>query len=524
MEGILRDRFNCVDILSGEKEANEPSICNFKNAYEAIELLHRHINSNSMIVIHGDVDVDGIGSTYELNRFMLWMGVLNRVSFLINKEKIHGIGEAHVEYFKRNKIGLLIVLDSSSNELESIKGMDCDVIVIDHHEVNHNELSGDTMGGKYYIVNNVISNKDTSSLKGYIPEIEGYEADENMSCGLVVYELLRIYMRVYKGGSRILEDNLLYQWAGVTLFTDVIKLDTERNQYYIDKTVHSVDTELALSQMLKSVNKYKSTLDKTTINFSIAPRINKAIRAGASREALSIVLNKPYNLKELDKYKEAQERVIKEVCEEGVEGIRGVKVIDRGYRSYSGVIGNKLVGKLGRSIVVCSYNSSSGLYEGSFRGSKGGVDYLGYIQREYPSIYVQGHKGAFGIKGSLRELEGIMEGIDGIEPKGIKRDYITAGEMEDSLKGVHHIDSMEEFKKRRGLLRLAIANSKLSSDEAIEIRVKNRGDYKGEWYGNYGEYEIEGLRCKVFEEIGGSEWISIYVEYTNGIDIYAKRV
>lgn len=534
MEHFLYDLFEEASIISGEETSEKPSLCNFINARKAIEMLNKHIKDTLPIAVHSDVDVDGIGSTYEIFTMIRWLGAINKTGFLINKEKVHGISEKHVEYFKTHKAGLLIILDSSTNELEYIKDMNCDVLVIDHHEVLHNELCGKTLGGEYVIVNNMVDNEETSSLQEVIEDptaiITPYKAEKRMSCGLVIYELLRLYQLVYKMRN-LIEEGMLYQWAGVTLFTDAIPLSNSRNQYYIEKTVHSMDLEPSLKQMVRRLNEYQCGLDKTFINFYLAPRINKAIRAGASTEALDIVLNRPRDIRNLDVYRKQQEEATKDL-------LVGVKVglhKDDNYalkditgsginRNYCGVIAAKLCDATRKNSVVCLRNESTGLVEGSFRGRLTGPDYRGYFEEKCPGVYAQGHASAFGFKIDKEQLESIMDSLHEIEPKGNShRFYLTAGDMPEDLKGTHHIDDMIQFKKQRGLVKLAMANSKLSSEESINIMVLNPDDLELDWRGKMGYCNIMGLRCMAFEELV-TEWLSIYVEYSNDISIYVKNV
>lgn len=534
MEQFLYDLFDVADIISGETTADKPPLCNFINSRKAIEMINKHIQDDLPIAVHSDVDVDGIGSTYEIFTFIRWLGAINKTGFIINKEKVHGISAKHSDYFKTHKAGLLIILDSSTNEIEYIKDMNCDVLVIDHHEILHNELSGKTLGGEYVIVSNMIDNESTEELQEIIDDptaiITPYKTEKRMSCGLVIYELLRIYQIVYQM-QNLIEEGMLYQWAGITLFTDAIPLSNSRNQYYIEQTVHSMDLELSLKQMVKQINKYQSGLDKTFINFYLAPRINKAIRAGASQEALDIVLNRPSDIKNLDVYKQQQEEATKDL-------LVGVKVglnkedhyalkditglgIDR---NYCGVIAAKLCDTTKKNSVVCIRNERTGLMEGSFRGRLTGPDYRGYFEEKCPGVYAQGHASAFGFKIDKEQLESIMDSLNEIEPKGDShRFYLTAGDMPDSLKGTHHIDDMTEFKRQRGLLKLAMANSKLSSEESINIMVLNPWNLEIDWKGKMGYYSIMGLKCMAFEEVN-TEWLSIYVEYTNDISIYVKNV
>ena len=548
MSEFLKDRYgDLASVLDGNEEAREPKICNFINTVKASEMLHRHIHCGSKIAIHCDVDVDGIGSGYIMRTMLEKLGVMRNVGFLINEKKEHGIDQKHCDYFLNNKIGLMVILDSASNDLEFIRQMNCDVIVVDHHEILHSELVGNTLSGQYIIVSNMVDNVDTAELKGALEsagvdssEVEPYKTDSAMSCGLVLYEFLRVYQKLYNLGN-IVQDTMLYQWAGVTLLTDAIRLSTERNQYYMDKTVHSMGIEPCLSQIVKNVSAYRPRIDKTVINYSIAPRINKAIRAGASRVALDLVLNAPQRLIELDVYRAKQEEAINQALSLPVYGLihpeeKRFALIDitgTGIeKSYCGVIASKLVSKTGLNTAVCIYNPAINKYEGSFRGRIGYCNYREKFESLYEldegeAIFAQGHASAFGFKATGEQLNIIMQSINSVEPeRGSKKFYLTAGELDDSEKGIHHIDDMLKFKKEQGLVRLSMANSKLSTEEEINIMVKRPANLEIEWFNENkkaGNCEILGIQCRVFGELT-SDWIEIYLEFSKEITAYARNM
>lgn len=535
MENFLTDKFEEAAIISGDIMATEPGYCNFVNTARAIQLIHSHMSDALPIAVHTDVDMDGIMSAYEIFKMLSWQGVIRKTGFIINKEKEHGIKARHAEYFSEHKIGLLIVLDSSSNELEHIKNMDCDVIVIDHHDILHDELRGKTRGGEYIIVSNMVDNTETSEINSLISRsgviLEKYTCEKRMSCGLVLYELLRVYQLAYSTKD-LIGEGLLYQCAGITLFTDMIPLCTARNQYYIEKTVHSNNTEPCLKQMAQQISRYQTGLDKSFINFYLAPKINKAIRAGASQEALDIVMNRPGDIKQLDRYKELQEEATANIMQGVISGTDKddkytmKDITDTNIaKSYCGVIAAKLCDQTKKNTVVCSLNRYTNMYEGSFRGRHTGPDYRGFFEDTYPDMYAQGHSAAFGFRATSDQLVYLMNNLWQIEPKDEAelKHYLTAGDMLDIYKGIHHIDDMQLFKRQRGLLRLAMANSKLSSEESINIRILNPGYMQGDWKGKIGYYDILGLKCMAFEE-PTTEWLNIYVEYTSDIKIYVRNV
>ena len=197
VQSIFSEKYSDSAIY-GDSSVSKPNMIPFRNVIEAIELLHYHIVKRSDVIVHCDVDMDGIGCGYIIKRFVQYISD-KEYDYVINIEKEHGISDKHVPYFNSKSIGLLIVVDSSSNELEAIKGLNCDVLVIDHHEVGHNELIGRTNDGhKYVIVNNLISNLNVININNWLSSnnvnirLDAYEADSRMSCGLVVYEILRI--------------------------------------------------------------------------------------------------------------------------------------------------------------------------------------------------------------------------------------------------------------------------------------------------------------------------------------------
>lgn len=520
MENFLGDRIRGNKVVMGLEDANKPVECYFKNYDIALELLHKHLTkSNKAIVVHTDVDMDGIGSAYILDRFIQETGQMNRLGYMINSEKVHGIAKKHIDYVNSSNVGLLIILDSSTNEIELIKQLKCDVLVIDHHEVLHKSLEGETRGGKYIILNNMVNNTE-----------QGYIVNKDMSCGLVLYEFLSLYEKRYRD-INILESSLLYQWATVTLYTDAIKLANERNQYYIDRTFNTLNLEPTLRILLDELSKFDKSLNKTFINFTLAPRINKAIRAGATKDVLNIVLRHPDEINTLKEYDEKQNEIIRYVLESLKDNKLDIISTDTYnilditntniHRNYCGVIASKIIDKTNKATAVC-IRGENGLMEGSFRGVYREIDYR--LEFEINNrIYAQGHSLAFGFKATKEELIEILDRISLKIPKKQEKWYLTAGDIEDSLRGIHHIDNMDKFKKDGKLLGLAIANSKLSTDEAIDIHILNNNNIEIDWRDKYGICNILGLDCKVFE-MPTTKWLSIYIEYRDTIEIYLRNV
>lgn len=521
------------EYVIGEKEVEKPERILFKNAIEAMKILDKHITNNrSTIVVHSDIDGDGLGCAYIIHSIFQHTGVINRSSFVINKDRIHGIGHKQVEVLNELGYDLLLVLDSSTDSYEEVKEFNGDVIVIDHHTCRGEKLEGDTHGGKFIVVNNTLDYEESvdnvEKLKKLlkVKQIESYKAEPRMSCGLVVYEFLRVYLAI-KGKEKLLENLMLYQWVGVTLFTDIIELNTLRNQWYVNKTVNSLDIESTLYTLMKGINKYNKRLDKSFISFYLSPMFNRAIRAGHSSEVLSIVLDNPKDIDELEEYREVQERILFR-CFDSIEiqdGFIKKDLTDTDISTnYCGVIAAKLCDYYNKN-AIC-YKVNNRIAKGSFRGRYLGVDYQSILENvfgEGEKLEVPGHGRAFGFEIEMDKLDLAMQRLVSKEAelKSKVPNIITAGRVKEYLKGIHHIEDMGEFKKQGSLIKIALANARLSGDEAIKI-IMDKEDVELLEESAVYKYDALGIRCIAFERIE-SRCVELYAEYGADLNMYLRN-
>lgn len=525
LRDFIRDKVDCYEEVVGENEPNIPDMVEFFMYEKAIDMIRKHIESG-IIRLHADVDMDGIGCCYIMNTFLGLILDKNRVRACINKEKVHGLSDKHAKYLNSIKSDLVIIMDSSSNDIDIIKQINCDVLVIDHHDVSHNELSGNTAGGEYIIINNMIDNGDK------------YKSEPRMSGALVVYELLRQYQKKYMDED-VLFSNMLYQWVGVTLLTDVIPTGNLRNQWYMSNTVYKSDTEVGLNTLMNKIDSRVNSLNKSFINYKLAPMFNRAIRAGASAEALDIALNNQSEVVKLEKYKEVQDKIMDRVNytltnERIFDDTEKLDIVERdnyilcnlnntGIRkSYTGLIASKMLDIKNKNAVGCIVEDIDKEFSlnGSFRGRYDTVDYRGIISSY--GYFSEGHSNAFGIKVPAREMDDIMSKISEMESTIDNKPYVTAGEIIEQYRGKYHIADFNEFRKAGLLIRLAIANSKLSTREHINIVIANREFEVVKSGANWKRVMVWGLECWVFEELK-TQFLNLYIEYSGEIKAYLKN-
>lgn len=532
-EKILLEKWKLPEII-GIKEVREPSICYFNNSINALRLLEKHIKNNSKTAIHFDVDFDGIASGFLVYKELV-RRKMNKLSLVINKEKEHGIQVKHKDYMNNNGYELLIIVDSSTNEIDTIRKCKCDVLVIDHHESNVKNTFGYCEDNEhlYIIVNSTISSYDFESNYKSINEIESETnkhiekctGTQDMSCGLVVYETLRLWYTIYNDANS-LDSSSKYQWAAASLLTDQINMINSRNQWYIQKMNRDKTIDETLLQIKDTINKYGNHMDKSYIQFKLAPIINKAIRADAGNEVLNIIMHNPSNISALDIYSAKQKEVmgsIEKLNKEDGESYIIADITNTNIsKNYNGVIASKLCGD-NRKNTVC-IKKIENQYKGSFRGRGKDFDYR---QKFLDSgIEAEGHPYAFGFKSdSTNKIRlALLECEKDIPYNMHVNHFLSLGNVDNDMLGTYHIESAEEFRKSKILMMLAYGNSNVGSVDEIQVVASTKDLVLKEAKEKFFKYTLLGdIELISFETLHGSN-ISIYAEYGNDIRLYGRNM
>lgn len=543
VDALLNEYWKCPEVWK-EKEAVQPFIILPTNTSVALSILNKHIRNKSNVLIHTDVDMDGFGTNYILRKFLYLQG-LTSLNFCVNKDKVHGILPKHVAYVNKpgSGIDLVIITDSSSNEIETIKKFKCDVIVIDHHNMEEPIFNGMCDDGehRFVIVNNTIDNLSHNVDSSWLYTMCGstlaltvkpFEADPDMSCGVLMYELLRVYQIAFNT-SDILQDNQLAQWAAVTLFTDAIDLRTPRNQWYISQLVDNSSCETTLKRLMELINPYKTKPSKTAVNYSIAPQFNKAIRANAGSQALEILFYKPQDVLQLSVYSKQQEEAVSTAMRFMVDKLIDSITKKKGYvifdmtdmginKTYAGVIASKISGEYYVNCVVF-IRTEEGTCKGSFRGRIKRVKYIDEFTKLGEDVFAQGHDEAFGFECTYEQLESVMKHLSDVEVARDEKWGISLGDMPESEKLKYHFNNWEELRYYGGLILIATGNARINSDMELHFKVSANNVRFIEEHGKVFNYDVMGVNCKSFSRLTGS-YFNVYAEYTSEINFYIKAI
>ena len=140
VDTILKNRgIENRSLFLNPTDQDDTSALKFKNIDVGIEMFLAHIITNSKIGLVVDSDADGITSSSIMYQYIKKIKEDTEIIPFFHNSKAHGLTEEIMEKISSEpEIDLVIVPDAGSNDLENIKvliGMDIDVLIIDHHEV-----------------------------------------------------------------------------------------------------------------------------------------------------------------------------------------------------------------------------------------------------------------------------------------------------------------------------------------------------------------------------------------------------
>ena len=434
-------------LFPDEKWENPPF--EIRNVERAVNRILEGIADKETIVVSGDPDADGITATaimfnrlkalQDFNEFNLdyiypqrdtghgLYGQLSVQDHWLNKaekakaekdkeslakwEKLIDLSRSNIE--KTKVADILIVLDSSSNDLEGVErartlNPDLDIIILDHHEFNSKEIA-DKMD-KEVILCNPHHHLDKS-------------VNKDLSGAGMAY-------KVAKGIDDVLDDdgfsNQFRDLVAIGLVGDMMSVLNFENRYLISQGLQNVNN-VGLSRILKGakINTYRyNTKD---IGYSIAPLINSSARMGEIELAFQIfMLDNDTDAEKLrlkmDKLNKKRQETQKAVMQkyEDTQDMEDkiVIVIDsESNKGMNGLVAQNIAQKYHRPCFVVTEGK-----DGVCRGS--GRSYGSFNTNEFLSeldfVEAQGHGQAHGLNFPLDRLDDLKEYIEENMPDNLE--------------------------------------------------------------------------------------------------------
>lgn len=341
---------------------------------DARQIIEKGLDNNKNFGIHWDVDTDGVSSGTIMTRYL--RNYTDRVSSYINTGKAHGLIEQDLEQF--NGVDILIVVDSldkDTSQYEELHNRGIQIIVFDHHAIDHN-VDYD----KFVTLVSSQRNYDNPSLSG----------------AGVVWKFCK-YLDEYFMNDY---SNEYVDLAACGILADVcdVSEDNKENRYIVNEGLKNLKNPA----IKKIIGSYE--FNSKAILFSVAPLINACCRIGRNNIAMQLFLSDENKevlalKKQLEECKEIQanelERILPSVYEDfdSQNGEVLYTFIDTEY-GIGGVIGNKCLEIYNKPMFILK--DCKNKYCGSMR-SVGYGDFMALCNSTELAV-LHGHEQASGIE------------------------------------------------------------------------------------------------------------------------------
>lgn len=372
------------------------------NVNRFIDLVHRIVRDNLKVYIDPDCDPDGLFSGLIIKKMFDRIPYSN---YVVGKhlKKRHGLDEPYLVSLIQSGFDVVIILDSSSNELSNIKFLTdngVEVAIIDHH--NTDNIFRD------YPENCIIINPRIDSR---FKTAEYCELSAGAICALVADCTLSA------GFDKIYNDDL-YLYGYITLYSDSCDMSNVYNINYI-RAYRNYDELPRIISMF--MTKY-DVFNRNFVSWNMVPKLNALIRNEHfeflyklfyddeylllnSESAMQYINEIYHNTKSLN-HALADKCSIDDRFKNIVVGILPLEG-EMIRCNYTGLVASVLAEKYDKA-AICLVRVDSNLYKGSCR-DKASRD-LQSTFKKY--CYAKGHGPAFGIEIPVYELESVLQSID----------------------------------------------------------------------------------------------------------------
>ena len=376
---LLENRgFTTEDDL--EKILN-PSTHDFSLIYNidiATNLILKHLENNSRILIYGDYDADGITSTTILYKALKKKS--ESIQFFIPNriEQGYGLDYNFLENEVVGNFDLVITVDngvSAIKEVELLKKNDIDVIIVDHHEFTE-ELP------------------DAIIIHPNHPEGD-YPCKYLAGVG-ITYKLIE---------ALELDEEEYMQLVMIGTVADMVPMFDE-NKYFTIKGLKSMNNNMntGIKALLKEAGRLQE-VDEETVGFTIAPRLNATGRIDEASLAVYLLLNEISEeaselAADIEMLNDARKDMVDETyieAEQLVNSDDKIQVLysENWHPGILGIVASRIVENYGVPAILLTKDQD--VYTGSAR-SINTIELLKILRELNTEHNANGHNQAFGIK------------------------------------------------------------------------------------------------------------------------------
>lgn len=229
------------------------------NITEGLQLIAETIDNPAPYALIVDCDVDGFTSSAILYQYLKRLNPNKEIEYFLHKGKQHGLEDMWKKLQEKDYSAILIP-DAGTNDGKYAKLFNCDILVLDHHLFEDDDIASNML-----IINNQISDK-------YI--------NKHLSGAGVTWQFCR-------GLDEYLGVNYAYDYidlAALGIDADMMSMLSYENQYIIQTGFNEINNFFFKVLVDKQSYSMNNKITPISVAFYIVPMINAMIRVGSMEE------------------------------------------------------------------------------------------------------------------------------------------------------------------------------------------------------------------------------------------------
>lgn len=438
-----------------------------KNIVEASEKILQYVKDGKHIVLSYDADADGLTSTSIMHRYL--KNYTDNVDYIYN-ERNHGHGiheQTRLDFIyeddvdengeiinaekkyrydlnaqnleKISQADLLIIVDSSSNDVEACKKLvedfGIEIIILDHHAIE--------VENPYVLLVN--------------PQQEGDKYPNKFLSGAgIVFKTLQVMEDILGDEGKVNPFDYI-DLVAVGMYSDIMRVDVYENRFMIMHGLRNMKN-VGLVRILKGGKIDLFNIDSSAIGFTIAPLLNGVARMDNIKLAIDILLTddddeaKKLRLK-MQKLNDSRKVLQKQIVDQYLTKIdhdrKVIMVFDeQASKGFNGVVAQQLAQTYKRPALVGRLHK--GTASGSFR-SFGDFNMQDFLIESGLVEEAKGHTQAGGFVIKEENLEALEQYIEDNLPELKDTEPTIIYDVEIDIEDVpEYIKPMEQFNKVTG--------------------------------------------------------------------------
>lgn len=419
------------------------------------------IENNESVVVSYDPDADGLTSASAMIRFL--REYIDNVDYIYN-QRAHGHGieeQVTLEFINKNdvddggnitdeekrkryelnkknivkisKSDLLIIIDSSSNDVDTCKELtesfDLDIVIIDHHNIEKENPYATIVNPQ---------------------QVECQYPNKHLSGAGVTLKVMEVI-------NDILDDTNINPFEYIDLVAvgmvgDMMRVDVLENRYIISHGLRNIKN-VGLVRILKGANANLYKLNSDSISFAIAPMLNGVARLDRIELAIDILLTdcddeaKKIRL-QMHKLNEERKSIQRDMIDKHLKNIdTNQKVIivydDESSKGFNGLIAQQLSSMYDRHVIVG--RKHKGYLKGSYR-SYDGFNLKNFLIQSGIVEEAVGHNEAGGVTVKEENINSLNKYIENNLPELSERKPVLIYDFDiDLINMENYIEPLERF-------------------------------------------------------------------------------